>query len=182
MATAPTAPVTPSFTVSEAVDFIIAAVERTQRPPSEVIDTDDLLDMLDPSEFRHLARVGLIQIATTAMHHERTGSARDELASTTRRRRGYRGDGSNPRTRSVLASISMEDAEGKIKPLESFTLEDTEVLRITCEKQATGWTKRGEWAARAGELLRKNKRAKSVARLPEKSVAELRQLAAEAWS
>ena len=174
-----TATTTVTLTAIEAVDSVVKEVERTQHPPSEIIN-DSLLDSLEPTAFRYFARLGLVGKAADVMHHERESAARDELAGA--KRTGFRGDGSNPRTRSVLASISMEDANGAIKPLEDFTIEDVEGLRITCEKQAIGWGKRSEWAARAGELLKRNKKAKRVVELPEKSVAELRQLAAEAWS
>lgn len=175
-----TAPVTPSLTPEQAIDFIVSEVKRTQLPPSKAIDDSNLLDTFEPSALRFLARVGLIHEVADSLHDERENAARAARASAPRT--GFRGDGSNPRTRSVLASIAMEDASGGIKPLEDFNFADTETLRIVCEKQATGWGRRSQWAARAGELLKRNKKASRVVELPEKSVAELRQLAAEAWS
>ncbi len=159
---------------------VLDLVERCKSsgdPPSREL-TDELIDALNPTGLREAARVGLIEGANNALHVERTQRNDKRPASGG----GYTVDGRNPRAQRDSLKVTLMGADGKLKELMEFTADDCELLRLNAVSQKVAWTHRETWAARARQFLEQSHRAAKVGDLRKECVAELRQLAEEAWS
>ncbi len=164
------------------MDFDTAVVELVESckesgdPPSIELSSE-FMDRLSPVAMREATRQGLVKAANTLLHAQRT-----ERGSESSNARGYTIDGRNPRTQWDYLKVILMGSDGKLKRLTDFSGDDCELLRLNAVHQKTAWGNREAWATRARQLLEQNHSARKVGDLRKEHVAELRQLAAEAWS
>lgn len=166
-------PVTYEQAIHTGIDWCL----HSSRPPSEVI-TDATLDMLTPEAFREFARRGWVSELNNTLHHERTPPAESVNA----RPGGHPMAGRNPNGAWSPLDIRMVGADGSLKRLAIFDIEDIEYLYVEAEAQEQGWARRRRWAESARKMLAAHKRAKRIEQLPRAQVAELGELARESWS
>ena len=159
----------------DAVADLVARCKQSGDPPSvELIN--EAIDMLSRDGLREAARHGLIKGANSTLHWERKPVKTNPSVS------GYTIDGRNPRAQRDSLRVMLMGADGKLKELTEFTADDCELLRLNAVSQKVAWAHRERWATRARQLIEQSHRAAKVGDLRKEHVAELRQLAEEAWS
>ena len=168
------APILMSY--ENAVTDLVAKCKESGDPPS--VEVTGVVDTLSPEGFRDAARVGLIHGAGDALHHGRAHPGGKPHAQS---RGSWTDDGRNSRAHRDYLTVLLMGADGKLKELMDFTVDDCELLRLDATQMKKAWGAREKWASTAHELIKKSRKAK-VRDLGKVGVAELRQLAEEAWS
>ena len=178
MSTRKTAAVKEELGYEDAISQGVEWCLELKRPSSAVI-TDDVLDGLSPEAFRAFARHGWLDKVNNRLGFERNRACRPAKAA---RPGSHPAMGRNPSGAWKPLDIPMQGADGALKRLASFDLEDLEHLRTEALGKEQGWRRRRVWTERARKLVKAHASAERIEQLPKSQVEELSKLAREAWS
>jgi hypothetical protein len=134
----------------DTLQLVIAdLVDRAKERECSLVDAlvPEDLERLSTIDLRRAARCGLLKMAADAMHGERSDMANGHKVSA----RGtvpssFTADGRNPSARYDALRIVWTCADGGVKELASFTLNDCEALRDECARKEAGWQRKKTFA------------------------------------
>ncbi len=164
----------------EAITSLVAECIETERVPSEVVEPERL-GRMDPDTLMAFARVGLISDANDLLHQMRGQDAAVDGQPVGRRQAVmHPSQGRNGGAWKAVERIYHFGADGMLKPLLDFTVEDARKLMRMAEGQRAAWGQRKGWARLLISALDLAK-VGVLSELPPEKVGELDDAAEKAW-
>ena len=160
---------------SEAVGLAVDWCLSKNQTGTQAI-TDDRLDLLSDAAVREMALAGWAWFTNTALSDARCprAVAREETPPP------HASQGRNPRLFASPLEIKLVGADGYLKTLAEFGVNDLDHLFADAKARRLGWGHREKWAKAARSLLLKHS-TELIGRLPPDVLRGVQEEAGKAW-